>query len=423
MTFRDLSPRARWVLVAIWAVGTWALVWSAAFPVVERGPRLTWALLAFVVFASVAELFPVTLEGGHYELTVSTIFLVAAVVVFRDDPELAVLVALISSLVGNLVARKAWFKVCTNVALTVIAVSLGSMAFNLVGFEDTAHLVGASVALLVTYFAAITVPVSLLLSAVEGRPFQLTYVNNYRQVAIEQLGIQMFGLVFAALWTMSPWLSPVFILPSIVLYQAYLQLERLRAEGLSVLEGMADLIENRDRFTDSHTNTVSNYARRLAERLRLSANEVMDVTIAGRLHDLGKVVVSDAVVLKPGALTQEEKEMMREHCRVGFEVLSRFSSLRSVARLIRAHHEHYDGSGYPDQLSGKEIPMGASIISVVDAFDAMTSTRSYRKAIPVDEALNILRKGLGKQWDPIAGATFIQMILEDQAKAQQTLAA
>jgi response regulator RpfG family c-di-GMP phosphodiesterase len=101
---------------------------------------------------------------------------------------------------------------------------------------------------------------------------------------------------------------------------------------------------------------------------------------------------------------------------VGYEVLARFSSLRPVAQLIRSHHERFDGNGYPDRLAGKELPIGAAIIAVVDAFDAMTTDRPYRKAMPVASALDVIRGGLGTQWEPKVGAAFIDLILEDERK-------
>jgi len=182
------------------------------------------------------------------------------------------------------------------------------------------------------------------------------------------------------------------------------------------LQAMADLIENRDPYTHDHTESVSSWAGRLAERMGLDAKEVWMVSVAGRLHDLGKVAVSDSILLKPGKLTVDEMRQMHQHCRVGYDVLVRFSNLQGVARLIRAHHERYDGAGYPDGLSGSNIPLGAAIIAIADAFDAMTTDRPYRKGMPAQAALDILRQGLGRQWHPIADATFMEMVLEDEAK-------
>jgi HD-GYP domain-containing protein (c-di-GMP phosphodiesterase class II) len=222
--------------------------------------------------------------------------------------------------------------------------------------------------------------------------------------------------LLAVIWDVSPWLTPLLVLPIVIMHQAYFQAERLRTESITALQAMADLIENRDVYTHDHTESVSTWSRRLAERMGLDARDVWKVSVAGRLHDLGKVAVSDSILLKPGKLTADEMRQMHEHCRVGYDVLIKFSSLKGVAQLIRAHHERYDGAGYPDRLAANDIPLGAAIIAIADAFDAMTTDRPYRKGMPVQAALDILRQGLGRQWHPIAGATFMELVLEDEAK-------
>ncbi len=418
MRFMDFNVRTRRVLIGIWVGGVVSAAGMVGIPVL-RGDAVELGLpvVAFILFTTLAELFPVTFEG-RYEITVSTVFLVAAILVFRHEPELIGLIAAVAALASNLIARKPWYKVATNVSLAVTTVALAWVAFSLVGEHDLAPLAGASVAMLIVYFLADTIPMTLLLSVLEERRFAVTYVNNYRGVVVEMMAMEFFGVLFVVIWSVSPWLTPLFALPVVILRQAYFQVERLRSESITALGAIADLIEDRDPYTHNHTESVSAYARRLAERLDLDADEVERVTVAGRVHDLGKIAVSDAILLKPGKLTPEEMKKMQEHCSVGYDVLARFTSLRPVAELILAHHERYDGQGYPRGLGAGQLPKGAAIIAVADAYDAMTTDRPYRKAMPVDRALDIVRQGLGTQWHPVVGATFIQMILEDQARQQ-----
>ena len=419
MTFQNLNRRTRLVLTTIWVSGLIGLVLTAIRPHADGNLwRFAMPLAVFIILTTVAELFPVSFELGRYEITVSTVFLVGSILVFRDVPQLAVLTALVAALTANLLARKPWFKVCTNVALAVTAVSVSSIAFGLIGTSDLLHLVSATAALLLVYFVMDTVPMTWLLSAIEDRPFRVTYLNNYQGVVLEHFGIEVFGVLLAVIWHVSPWLTPLLVLPIVIMHQAYFQAERLRTESITALQAMADLIENRDVYTHDHTESVSAWSRRLAERMGLDAREVWKVSVAGRLHDLGKVAVSDSILLKPGKLSADEMRQMHEHCRVGFDVLIKFSNLQGVAHLIRAHHERYDGAGYPDRLAANDIPLGAAIIAIADAFDAMTTDRPYRKGMPVQAALDILRQGLGRQWHPIAGATFMELVLEDDAKKQ-----
>ncbi len=420
--YRDLSPRVKQVLAAIWTGGAVAFVASIVWPLVA-GHTLAFGfpVLVLILFTTIADLFPVTFEQG-YEVTVSNVFLIGAIVIFRHDPTMAAVVAVVSTLTWQLVTRRPWFKLLTNVALPTAAVVVGSTAFVLVGFRDAAHIVLGTSLLLVIYFIADTVPLTLLLASLDNRPFQVAYVSNYGGVVLELVGIEFFGLIFAVVWGVSPWLALLFVVPTVILRQAYFQVERLRNDSVRALSAITDIIESRDEHTHHHTESVSTYSRRLAERLRLTPDDIWRVAIAGQMHDLGKIAVRDSILLKPDKLTDDEMEAMREHCSVGHDILRQFSNFEAVARLVRAHHERYDGHGYPDGIGGAQLPIGAAIIAVADAFDAMTSDRPYRKALSLERAIEILKQGLGTQWHPVVGATFIQMLLEDAA-AQRVAAA
>ena len=416
--YRALNSRVKRVLAIIWLAGGAATVYALVWPLFRgHGVSVTFAVLLLIIFTTVADLFPVTFEQG-YEITVSNVFLIGAIMIYRQDPGQAAIVATVSTLIWQLVTRRAWFKVLTNVALPTTAVVASTTVLNIVGWRDPAHVVIGTAVMLLVYFIADTVPLTLLLASLDGRPFQVAYVSNYAGVVLELIGIEFFGLIFYLVWDESPWLSVLFVVPTLILRQAYFQVERLRNDSLRALAAVSDVIENRDELTHHHTQSVSTYARRVAERMRLSPDEVWQVTVAGQLHDLGKIAVRDSILFKPGALTDAEMELMRKHCHVGYDILRHFSNLEKVAQLVRAHHERYDGQGYPDGIGGPQLPIGAAIVAVADAFDAMRSDRPYRKAMPMGRALDTLKQGLGTQWHPVVGATFIQLMLEDLAAAQ-----
>jgi HD-GYP domain-containing protein (c-di-GMP phosphodiesterase class II) len=142
----------------------------------------------------------------------------------------------------------------------------------------------------------------------------------------------------------------------------------------------------------------------------LSGDAAHLIFLAGRLHDIGKCAIKNEVLLKPGALNEEERQHMCIHPEVGSSMLASFSLFSECAKFVRGHHERWDGKGYPDQLQGEGIPLGARLIAVADAFDAMTTTRPYRKALPVDEAKPRLAEGAGTQWDPRAIAAFLKLL-------------
>jgi HD-GYP domain-containing protein (c-di-GMP phosphodiesterase class II) len=419
--YTALNRGSKQVLAFIWLAGGLAagygILWHALR---DQTLAFGFGLVVLIAFTTIADLFPVTFEAD-YEITVSNVFLIGAIMIYRDHPGTAALIAMVSTLVWQLVTRRAWYKLLTNVALATTAVVASSVLLDAIGWRDPVRAVAGAVVMLVVYFFLDTVPLTMLLASLDGRPFQVAYVSNYAGIGLELVGIELFGLIFYFVWDESPWLSLLFVVPTVILRQAYFQAERLRTDSVRALAAISDVIENRDELTHHHTESVSNHARRLAERMRLSTDEIWQVTVAGQLHDLGKIAVRDEILFKPGKLTEREMGLMREHCQVGYDILKQFSNLEPVARLVRAHHERYDGGGYPDGLAGSSLPIGAAIVAVADAFDAMRSDRPYRKAMPIEKALEILKQGLGTQWHPVVGATFVQLLLEDlEAQRRRT---
>jgi HD-GYP domain-containing protein (c-di-GMP phosphodiesterase class II) len=155
---------------------------------------------------------------------------------------------------------------------------------------------------------------------------------------------------------------------------------------------------------------VGQYAEKLALQMGLSGDDAHLVFLAGRLHDIGKCAIKNEVLLKPGALNKEEFEHMCIHPEVGSSMLASFSLFKECARYVRGHHERWDGKGYPDKLQGEAIPLGARVIAVADAFDAMTTTRPYRKALPLAEARRRLEEGAGSQWDARIISAFLHLL-------------
>jgi hypothetical protein len=181
------------------------------------------------------------------------------------------------------------------------------------------------------------------------------------------------------------------------------------ARQLTGLYTMAAMVEARDPYTVGHAWRVSRYARILAEGSVQSEAVIAEVSIAGFLHDLGKIGISDNLLLRPEHLIQSEYEIVKEHSSVGVRLLAGHPMEAFLAPAIRHHHERPDGKGYPDGLRGLEIPLAARMISIADAFDAMTSLRPYRRALPMDKALDVVEQGLGTEFDAEFGARFVSL--------------
>jgi putative nucleotidyltransferase with HDIG domain len=168
----------------------------------------------------------------------------------------------------------------------------------------------------------------------------------------------------------------------------------------SVVAALSSVLEAKDSYTADHARATADLAVAVGRELVLPEYELDDLRYGGIFHDVGKVAIPDAIINKPGPLTREEFELIKEHPAIGAEILEPVPFLAGVRTIVRHHHEHWDGSGYPDGLRGEQIPLGARIVLAVDAFHAMTSDRPYRRARSEAEAFRELRKYSGVQFDP-----------------------
>ncbi len=182
----------------------------------------------------------------------------------------------------------------------------------------------------------------------------------------------------------------------------------------NIILTLAIALETKDPYTKGHSTRVSSMACRFASCLELSDKEQEVLRKAGLLHDVGKIGINESLLHKPERLTYEELELVKKHAIIGEEICRPLTSLRPVLPLIRHHHERWDGSGFPDGLNGHSIPLLARILSIVDSYDAMTSIRPYRKGLPCDVVIDIMKKEKDNgQWDPYLLKEFISFYMKE----------
>ncbi len=178
------------------------------------------------------------------------------------------------------------------------------------------------------------------------------------------------------------------------------QAGRIRASFFNAIRSLANALEARDKYTSGHSQRVTDIATGIIRKMGLSPEAIDTIVLAGLVHDIGKIGISEAILNKPARLNDDEYREIQKHSEIGEHILSPVASDEEILRLVRNHHEHYDGSGYPDRLKEKQIPLGARILAVADAFEAMTSERPYRKAMSNSAAYAEIERCKGTQFDP-----------------------
>jgi HD-GYP domain-containing protein (c-di-GMP phosphodiesterase class II) len=188
------------------------------------------------------------------------------------------------------------------------------------------------------------------------------------------------------------------------------QRESLARFAFETALALTEAIESRDPYTGGHCRRLAEHAAIVATKLELPPKEIEVVRLGAALHDMGKIAVPDSVLKKAGRLTPEEYTIIKQHCYSGGQICKRVGFLMDAYPIVYHHHERWDGKGYPDGIKGERIPLGARIVAVIDAFDAMTTDRPYRDAMPLQAATDILRDGAGQQWDPRVVQVLVETI-------------
>ena len=248
---------------------------------------------------------------------------------------------------------------------------------------------------------------ALVVAPVVGTTARRLWRSNVRGTVVEMVAVPALGGLAPVLADEHPLAMLILIIPVLGPHFSFKSWERAQAETRLAMERLADALERRDPYTHSHSLRVASYVDGiLGEIPHIPFETAETIRAAARIHDLGKLAIKDASLTKSGPLTLEERREIEQHAEIGADVVSRLEGYRQAVPMVRHHHERWDGRGYPAALRGNEIPLGARIIAVADTFDAMTSDRPYRTAVPLADALDEVRRQSGRQFDPMVVAAF-----------------
>lgn len=372
-----------------------------------------WLFAVYLLLGTLSSGMKVRLPGVTGTLSVGFLFILLGIADCSASEAVAIAWATtLTQLYWKPNRRPRLIQVIFNLGSTTIATTA---AYGLLRFLEQLPGMIAPLPLVLAssgYFVANTLSVAGVIALTEGQSIHATWRKHFLWAFPHYLvGASFAGLVSIANRT-EGWHSSLLVLPVVYLifrslgvYVQRLETEKRHAEEIAALhmrtiEALAYAIDTKDDTTHDHLRRVQTYAVEIGKRLGLDAQQLEALRVASLLHDVGKLAVPDAILKKPSRLTPEEFDKIKTHTIVGAEIAERIEFPYPVAPIIRAHHEKWNGTGYPDGLKGEQIPLGARILAAVDCLDALTTHRHYRPAMSLEEAIAYLRSEAGKSFDP-----------------------
>ena len=377
-----------------------------------------WGILALAAIAVVAERASVRLSATT-EASISLLPTVFSAVLFGP---LAAMVVGAASMLGDFRRpRIRWVAYTCSRAITAGAAGLAAAGASMVtstvpGSVATATSVAALTAV------ALDVAFAAMINKLRRNGGWIEAVRALIPMGVGSIPLYapLVAVLALAYRELTPWTLALFFVPALaaqrlfILYQEQRRLtddlvaanDRLERAGLSFASALVATLDARDRYTAGHSAAVANYARDIAERMGLPRSEQQLAHLCGLVHDIGKVGLPAGLLEKPGPLSLQERRLMEEHPAIGQKILEKVDGYEAIASIVRHHHERVDGHGYPDGLADTEIPLISRILSVADAYDAMTSDRPYRDAMAPQVARLRLGQAVGSQFDTSVVAAF-----------------
>jgi diguanylate cyclase (GGDEF)-like protein/putative nucleotidyltransferase with HDIG domain len=407
-SWRELGLGARAFIGLVVLTGTSVLVYGALRPTSRNIAQF----ICYLLIAILAARLKVRLPGITGTMSVNFLFILLGILElgFAETLALATAATVVQCFYRD---RPSPIQVTFNLSASAVAIAVSYNVYHLAisGGQVKSHplLLGLAA---ITYFAANTGTTAAVIALTEQKSIKRIWVECY----FWSFPYYLVGAAFAGMigWFNREfgWETSLLIVPIIYLifrsYRLYLgkledekrHVDEMATLHLRTIEALALAIEAKDHTTHDHLQRVRVYAIEVAKELKVGPAEMEALHAAALLHDIGKLAVPEHIISKPGRLTPEEFEKMKIHPLVGAEILERVRFPYPVVPIVRAHHEKWDGSGYPFGLKGEEIPIGARILSSVDFLDAMASDRQYRRALPLEEVMKRLSAESGKSFDP-----------------------
>jgi HD-GYP domain-containing protein (c-di-GMP phosphodiesterase class II) len=421
-----LPFRATALVVALSLFALAALGWSVSHAGIPSAEDTLLSCL-FAILAILAEVFATWIPAYKWGISSSIAIYLAGL--FMLGPDLVLIVVCASSLVSELLLRSGSRRGRLSMALAPIAFNVGQTMAAVVaagalmriahratlGMLEPIEFLWA-VAAFGAYFLVNVSLVVRIVSLTEKKPFWHLLAENLRAFFVQYAVLCISAILLAVLRTISVWHVLLAFFPLTLVHISFRSYLKLQTQARGTFERISELLDRRDHYTAVHSNEVAELARDIGRELEMPPSELEQIDIAAHVHDIGKVAIPDAILLKPGPLNDEEWKVMKTHPVVSAQLIEGLEIYSSVADAVRHEHERWDGSGYPDGLKGEEIPLISRIIAAADIYNALSTDRPYRKAFTYEETIRMIGEMRGTDIDPLVADALLLVVQRERVR-------
>jgi len=410
------------VLLAVLALAYALSLWHT--------PNPTRILLfcVFALLAGLAELYATLIPPFEMDLS-SSIAIYLAALFSLGLPMTAILVTLTTGLSELMLRRErraeGWGSYLTpvifNVGQVITALTASGVLLHLLGYRRLSLIHWREYPVAISSFLLYLLVNHGLVTGIvvlrERHGFFSALSKSITSFSIQYAALCMAALILTVLYSVSVWHVILALFPLSLIHVSFRGWVRLRTETRKTFEKLSRLLDERDHYTAVHSLEVADVARKVGRDLGLSREQLESLDVAARVHDIGKVSIPDAILLKPGPLTVTEMNTMRRHPSISADLIEGLEIYSSVVEVVRHEHEHWDGTGYPAGLAGEEIPLLSRVIAAADIYDALSTDRPYRKAFRPEVVREMIAEMRGKELDPRIGDALLRVLAAEDAAA------
>ncbi len=308
-----------------------------------------------------------------------------------------------------------------NCCALILPVIIGNYFYEILGgvfnFNSIMRNIGPLIVFCIMFILVNSLIMSILMSIMTNKNILFCFVSNIRMGILNSVVMIPIGILLALVFVKYGYIGTIFtVFPILLIRYTLLLYTNSKSQFIETVDALMNAIDARDKYTEGHSRRVAEISVAIGKELKYNQWSIEELNIAAMLHDVGKIGISDTILNKPGKLTEEEFNTIKEHPQIGVSIIKDIKNIDYVHSIVRNHHERYDGKGYPDGKKGDELPLNVYIVQLADAVDAMASDRPYRKGLSVDIIVDEIIKYSGTQFHPIVAEAYLNIIKKNNGE-------